>query len=587
MNRTIREVADRFVNKLPSDKEVFQLQDFHRINIPGFLVDRIELEIKRKVEESVISQLKESKWVDLNSPEIIRARENFTESLVQAATLPRPFMPEVVEAAVEDTLSVLIQPRKSIPELLYGSNSSLPLERLEKAGETIFVFNHLVMAPIRYARKKNLRELSLDQCRKVIGRVDDKLVSTYNALHWTQLLEPHFLLFENRLDTDLLRMFFEDKQRPRIARQFDLMEKDLSRSEFIEVLSSPEMLDLEGEEKAQATLFESTDPFPKTGPERESDENQEAYRPSRGDGPDSVHSPSGEHDQDEEEPESFNTMFSPRLGQSGEEDKEGKTDDPVVSIGIEVHEEQETGEDVEKASLHQRFRFDPSADETEEKESEDEAGEEREDTFNRMFAGEDDQEIKGAGRSDQSSPEASEEGEIEAGPEEEKKSEELVEDPKTPDEREETSDQEEAAEDQEEWDRYRHEPEASIWQNFISEEEHGESYESGYEEEESESSIIDFTGDEQDEEEQTGLLMEWMSDDEKRFVRDIFSGSGKAYEETLAVLATFDNWKSATRYIEEEVFERNHIDMYDESAVDFTDRLHSFFIENKSSKSNS
>ncbi|MEX0894630.1 MAG: hypothetical protein WDZ36_02635, partial [Balneolaceae bacterium] len=82
-------------------------------------------------------------------------------------------------------------------------------------------------------------------------------------------------------------------------------------------------------------------------------------------------------------------------------------------------------------------------------------------------------------------------------------------------------------------------------------------------------------------------LAEWMSGDEERFIEEIFTGSSEAYEETLAVLATFDDWKSATRYIEKEVFERNHIDMYEEAPVDFTDRLHAFFNEIGSPKSTS
>jgi hypothetical protein len=76
-------------------------------------------------------------------------------------------------------------------------------------------------------------------------------------------------------------------------------------------------------------------------------------------------------------------------------------------------------------------------------------------------------------------------------------------------------------------------------------------------------------------------LMKWISDERKRFVNGIFSGSEKAYEESLEDIALLDDWKSASRFIKDEVFNRNHIDIFDEVAVDFTDRLHTFFKERK------
>jgi len=43
----------------------------------------------------------------------------------------------------------------------------------------------------------------------------------------------------------------------------------------------------------------------------------------------------------------------------------------------------------------------------------------------------------------------------------------------------------------------------------------------------------------------------------------------------------FDDWKSASQYLEKEIFNKNRIDIYSEIAVDFTDYLHSYFMEYK------
>lgn len=77
-------------------------------------------------------------------------------------------------------------------------------------------------------------------------------------------------------------------------------------------------------------------------------------------------------------------------------------------------------------------------------------------------------------------------------------------------------------------------------------------------------------------------VAEWMADASDEFTREIFGGSETAYEEALAKIMRFKEWKQAARYIELEIFSRNRIDIYDEIAVDFTDRLHTFFIENRS-----
>lgn len=73
----------------------------------------------------------------------------------------------------------------------------------------------------------------------------------------------------------------------------------------------------------------------------------------------------------------------------------------------------------------------------------------------------------------------------------------------------------------------------------------------------------------------------WLNDDSERFIDEIFGGSDTAYDEALGKIMDFETWKEASRFIEKEIFTRNMIDVYDEVAVDFTDRLHSYFTEYK------
>jgi hypothetical protein len=100
----------------------------------------------------------------------------------------------------------------------------------------------------------------------------------------------------------------------------------------------------------------------------------------------------------------------------------------------------------------------------------------------------------------------------------------------------------------------------------------------GYDEPEVEEPIIDLTQEDPNEEEYERLA-KFLHDDRERFVEEIFRGADEAYRKALLEIASKDNWRSASQFIEKQVFKRNLVDMYSEAAVDFTDRLQSYFIE--------
>ena len=153
-----------------------------------------------------------------------------------------------------------------------------------------------------------------------------------------------------------------------------------------------------------------------------------------------------------------------------------------------------------------------------------------------------------------------------------------------------TADQTEVDDDIEE-----EEDDLPMWRSFLErddiETESGFEYEeetdSGPEEDELsedgfiEEPIYDLTAKETDPEERLQEISKWLNDERDRFIEEIFSNSEMAYEQALLEIMDFNDWKSASHYLEKEIFSRNKIDVYDEAAVDFTDRLHSYFMQNK------
>src|SRR6056297_393967 len=102
------------------------------------------------------------------------------------------------------------------------------------------------------------------------------------------------------------------------------------------------------------------------------------------------------------------------------------------------------------------------------------------------------------------------------------------------------------------------------------------------EEEINETPIINISDDANKIDDEIEHLSNWLAPDRERFLHSIFNDSKLAWEQALIDLTVFDDWKSASKYLENEIFNKNRIDIYSEVAVDFTDYLHSYFMEYKS-----
>ncbi len=68
-------------------------------------------------------------------------------------------------------------------------------------------------------------------------------------------------------------------------------------------------------------------------------------------------------------------------------------------------------------------------------------------------------------------------------------------------------------------------------------------------------------------------------DMEEVFIEELFGGDENAFLEALEGISRFDNWKEAGQYINREIFNRNKIDIYSDTAIYFTDRMQTCFLE--------
>lgn len=621
MDRIIRHISGKLVEKLPKKNDTLTPDDLYELDIPRFVTERVVFEMHQNLRESI--SFPDSEWADLSDPDVQAAWKEFLEAVGENLRMPSSFAASLFEAAVADTLYLATQPRESIPNVIFKSDKALTFSQLKQRSRYVNVNRHLVKGLVLYMERKKKKTLSSAECKFIIEKIDQKLTKNYNSLNWAQMLEPVFMLTGPDVDSDLFRVFFEDKGLNRFARKFDVLDSSINRAQFIEVLSSPDLLNLEGYEKEDSNLFDFKNKFnpesdpaielSKKGSKAEKKEDETGNKTDRNvNKADEIAKkelekaklklnqvarpePDSMKNEEEEVEDSILNSFHKWRSKSGHA-KEPQSGNPDLK-----QEESES----DNTTLHRRFIFDSEAINSKTDEGEDSPRTLYEELrLKRNYIMDDndnDDDEQSISNHDFVEPER-EEAErgrafvLAEDEDEDDVDNELLE-VDAPDYNqshvEENPDK--AGEIEEEGDE--DEGDAPIWQSFLEREDL-----SNYSEVEDEDKAELDTSDQGENVDDDGFLDEpiidltkgnlsspdknreiakWLRDDEARFVTEIFGGSDAAYEQALDDIYEFENWKNAARYIEKEIFARNFVDVYEEVAVDFTDRLHTFFKEIK------
>lgn len=180
MERIVRLITNHLLEKLPSDREYYTPDDLQVLEIPKFITERVVIEMNQNLNESLSPP--ETEWAAMSADAVQFAWKNFIEAIKAEVRMPESFAPSLFETAVADTLELAIQPRKAIPETLFGVDEKLTIEEIKKRIKYITVGRRLATALARYMEKKNKTSLTLKECREIVEKVDEKLIAGYNSL---------------------------------------------------------------------------------------------------------------------------------------------------------------------------------------------------------------------------------------------------------------------------------------------------------------------------------------------------------------------------------------------------------------------
>ncbi|MDG5767980.1 hypothetical protein QA596_10935 [Balneolales bacterium ANBcel1] len=491
MERLIRTITDHYLNKLSSGREFFSQAELVEAGFPDFLTARIRLELIRNLQDTL--QPPESDWANMHADSVRESWRTFLGTIREETRLPGSYARPVIESAVGDLLELLITPRETIPEYIFGSDDRLDLEAVRERCEWIVVYSYFASAIPRFMEKKERDTLTREQAVRIVQRLDERVTSHYTSLNWAQLFEPWFELIGERIEPDLFARFFMDKAQPGIARHFRLEQEPVPRGRLIEILSRPPLEDESEDSRTDSGGIGKAGSagVRETALKKEQSPGGETGRQPTESGRDQAHSEDyrkTEKEDGESEQQKASTLQKSESRQSASrfQQSEAEREENLLAR----FRKDETDE--EDRPLYENLKSDNG-----------EEDEEEEPLFEKLSG--------------------------------HRKSED--------------------------------EEDVPIWQRFsgMDTEEDDESGAPG-----DPSHADRFRLDE---------IRKYASDMEAEFVEELFGGDENAYLDALDRIAQFPDWKQAGIYITREIFNRNLIDIYSDTAIDFTDRMQTRFLE--------
>ena len=584
MTQEIKRLKEKFLKKFPSNQNYFTIEDIGQSGLPNPILQRL-IQIAK---EAVAFEIKypETKWADAAHPAVIEKWNAYRAHLLEFARIPAENLDEALEYAISDTISLLSTPRSFIPEFIYGDADTLDGFTVMHRCRDLMIYLYFGAFIQKYIAKKNPDYLTKARFTEIITSVDDKLTSGYRFMDWATLLSPAFELFEDKVPSSLFKTFFQDKGMAQASYKFVNYPGTCSHDQFIELLAMPD-----------TELPEETFPeIPANGETVHVIENIEEE--SENDQPTDETLVEQESELSEETISPDNEVFETDFTTTHHDVSETVADDFQDSDELDSTEIIEQELDPEELTLADSFVLEDDFPETtseDEMEENPSPLEELQEIFGDSDKNNDDDEevdiplYKLHTATFEDEDEDEDEDEETAVFSDDEMDEELPDDQplinlysaeeSIDDLREENIPEEKNNEVVDP-----NEEEVPMWKTFSRDEIDDELPVKHPEPDISKPFMRVKMFEPPIPENATQMLIDHLATMRDAYVRDLFNGDESSYDYSIDQIAHFSNWREAGRYLTNEVFKRNTIDMYSDTAVDFTDKLHKFFIDRERQK---
>ncbi|HKK25084.1 MAG TPA: hypothetical protein VJ941_05620 [Gracilimonas sp.] len=565
MHESVEHIIDKLMGAVKADKPYYVLKDLLAAGFPSFIVERIRIEINEKIKNEF--ELNESEWVNTDEVLVEDAWTDFQHALFANSRIPKDKLYKITGEVITDIVKVYLEPRHHMADYIYKGDEELTYSDLVDRTEKLTIYKHFGRAIPLYMQKRGLKTLEKKRCKLLIHNLDANLVASYTAKEWAQVLELLFTLFGGKIDAKLIQLFFEDKGLYLTAKAFNELDEEINKDRFVEILSYPDLLDVKLQEKFREQFREEL-----------------IVQKNRFDEPDEE-----EMEQiDEKEQRLLDSFFG-----------DYTSDDPQLTDQESFNELFKT-EQTDK-SIFEEFEETPDAEKISKSIKDGKQSDEIQ-KFRKNLVTVLDQaahSFKNLSRED-IEDEGEEEGEddlledlIEEEPEEQETPAEATEEqPDEPDVLKELSEFDEAEDNDDEAGQGDDAEEESgndpMWRQFLRPDQMDVLMGGGNAEPDDELLIDEESlfdeGSSEESDDTIPDISEFLIGQEKLFINKVFGGKKKKYRSALESIEAFDEWDKAADFLQEEIFGKNDVDMLSDPAVDFTDKLQSYFDEFKTNK---
>jgi hypothetical protein len=522
MKETIQQTTEYYLSKLQDDRSFYNPEDFLNLDFPVFLVRRIQLDLEHQLQQSL--SVPETKWVDTDDKNVMEGWQQFLHAMQTAARLPADEVELLLNEAIFDITHILVEPRETIPSLLFGENSKLSIEEIREKAKWLVVYPHFERVLVRYMERKGRKELARSRCEEIIAAADEKITENYTAFQWGEMLRPLFELTNSPVKPDVLSLFFEDREMAGAAQLFEEMDSALTLEVFVDRLYSFQKRRKGRRSEEKAEYINKKEILSPTE-ERENiiRKSLDLQRQSEDNEPRASQADTAASDK-RKRPASEEKINSERKANEPEADKdEAREQSQIRNQGSraadEDRKEKQSSGNVSKGRSGDQSSTESSQDL-------------KEDTFslNDFFT------------------DSSEQFDEEQSP--------AKEPPENP---------------VNGFSGKKDRPsEAPMWQRFVDNEKDRDA---------KKPPSSDF-GKQENDDEQNDLQL-YMNQSEDYFVDSLFKGSDEAYRKTLSDISRQNEWSEAYKLVDKRIFKSNGVNMYSKEAVDFIDQLQTYFLEKK------
>ncbi len=567
MQQIIDQISDQLVGLIKKDQEHYTPQQLLKADIPHFIVERIRLMLEDRVNEEL--QSPNSEWLMKDNELLQHAWQDFKSVAVGCTAVPHDKLYDTIHRTVQDIISVFVEPRKNLASYLFREADVLSFDEISHRCNQLTIYKHFGTAIPLYMQKRNLEEISKDRCDQLISNLDAKIIAGYSAEDWAAKLDNLFTLFGGKLDPVLIQLFFRDKQLENAASLFDTIDVPVTKSTFIELLSSgtSDLFAISEAPKAQVDEQEK-EPEPETSLADDFAVKQQSKEPT------SEEDLASAFKSEENEQALSEILGDIDEGNIIEEESSGGSNSLNALFGEET--EITTPEGIESTGANEEkneFRSSLTSLLDQAKHSYEEViSDESEDSEDEMII------------EDEFVEDPIDESETEEDFEEEDEEKTIDEDQPEDDSATLASDAED--EDKPMWAQFLSQDQMDVMMATRDEKEEESLNESlNVEDDFGDTILDDQPGNEiqfEDNSEPEVSLSDYLEDDQKKWIKKIFSGKKKAYHEAVEEISYFKNWDQASKFVQNDVFAQHNADMFSEEAIDFVDALQSYFNKYKS-----